>query len=68
MIVTASTIGYGDIYQISFLARSVVLVIILGVFAIFGDNISKLGAIIKETNFYNRYYKFKNHLIVFGTL
>ena len=68
MIVTASTIGYGDITPISLLARLVVLAILLCVFVVFGDNVSKLGAILKETNFYNRYYKVKDHLVLFGSL
>lgn len=43
MIVTASTIGYGDIYPKSVIARFIVLAILLCVFAVLGDNISKIG-------------------------
>lgn len=58
MIVTSSTIGYGDISPFSVPTRLAVLLIVLTLFAIFAENISKLAAIIRETNVNDRKYNF----------
>jgi hypothetical protein len=68
MIITAATIGYGDIYPNVFTSRIIMLAMILSVFAVFGENISKIGSVMRETNFENRYYKLRNHIVILGTL
>ena len=68
MVITSVTIGYGDIYPRTPLARAIIVLVILSVFAVFGENISKIGSLIRDTNFNNRYYKFKNHLVLIGSL
>ena len=43
MIVTTVKLGYGDIYPESIVSRLVVLAILLTIFAVFGENVSKLA-------------------------
>ena len=50
MIVTSSTIGFGDISPYKVYARFIVLIIILSVLAYFAEKISALAQIISETN------------------
>jgi len=50
MICTTFTIGYGDIYPTSFIARSAVLIILVSLFAVIGENITKLAVLWREEN------------------
>jgi potassium channel subfamily T protein 1 len=68
MIVTAATIGFGDVSPALFVSRMVMVFIVLSVFAIFGENISKIGRVMRETNFENKFYSFRDHIVVMGTL
>jgi hypothetical protein len=43
MIITSATVGFGDIFPKTILARAVVVGILLCVFLIFADNISKMS-------------------------
>jgi len=67
MIITSGTIGYGDICPRTLLARSVVVVIILSVFFVFGDNIAKIGQLMKQANFEDKYYHMQDHIVIIGT-
>ena len=66
MIITSSTIGFGDISPYLVYVRFIVLGIILTNFAYFGEKISRLTEIFRETNVYDRQYNLKNHIIIFG--
>ena len=68
MIITSSTIGYGDIFPETVLARFIVIALVLCFFAVFGDSISKIATLVRETNFNNKFYKMKNHIVIIGTL
>jgi hypothetical protein len=67
MIITASTIGYGDIYPITIKAKFSIVILIMIMIFFFTDEISKLVDIFKNTNFYDCYYDFKDHIIIYGT-
>lgn len=66
MIITSATIGFGDIYPYLVYVRFLILTIILLNFAFFGEKISRLSEIFRETNVYDRRYNLKNHIIIFG--
>jgi len=68
MIVTASSIGYGDIYPTNTVSRMSIMVIIMMILSVFGNQISKLAEIIRESDFYDTTYNFKDHVIILGTL
>ena len=67
MIITSGTVGYGDIYPITILARSVVVLILLSVFYVFADNISKIAKLMKKANFFDKYYRMNDHIVIIGT-
>jgi hypothetical protein len=46
MIVTSSTIGYGDIYPTTATTRFLIIFLIMISFVIFGENVSKLAQLI----------------------
>eukprot|EP00347_Sterkiella_histriomuscorum_P005816 403355161 len=67
MIITSGTIGYGDFYPISTISRMTIIIIIVMIITVFGNQISALAAIIKEADFYDTQYHLKGHVIVLGT-
>ena len=66
IVITATTIGYGDIYPISRDSRIIISFLIVFIFAIFGDQISKIIAIMKESDRYDIAYNLKNHTVIFN--
>ena len=57
VIITTATVGYGEIYPTSILSRAIVVSILLIVFLIFADNISKISELMKLANFEDKYYR-----------
>jgi hypothetical protein len=66
-LVTSYTIGYGDIYPNKFISRTLVISVLLFTFSIIGANISAITVAFKESNNYDKYYKLKDHFVIFGT-
>lgn len=66
VVITVGTIGYGDIYPISTWSRLGVAVMLVIFFTIFGDQISKIVAIMKESDMYDVKYSLKQHIVVFN--
>ena len=66
IVITATTIGYGDIYPLKTESRLIVSVMIVIIFVIFGDQISKILEIMKESDKYDIRYSLKSHTIVFN--
>ena len=67
MIITSASVGYGDVYPQTFLARSAILIVLCCVLLIFADNISKLSVLMRQANFQDKYYKMQDHLVIIGT-
>ena len=51
MIITSGTIGYGDIFPVTTISRMTIILIIVMIITVFGNQISALAAIIKEADF-----------------
>ncbi len=68
MIATASTIGFGDIYPTGVIGRTAVVIILVVVIYVFTSTVTSIVILMKESNQYNRYYKFKDHLVLMGTM
>ena len=66
MLTTVSTIGYGDIYMIGSDARIIMAVMIVIIFTIFGNQISKIVSIMRESDRYDIKYNLSNHIIIFN--
>ena len=64
--ITVGSLGYGDILPITPLSRMVTLVILLSVFTVFGNQISKIVAIMKESDEFDVQYSLRDHAIVFS--
>ena len=67
VIITASSIGYGDILPVTWLSRLAVVLVILMILYVFSEQISKLSETIREADIYDTHYKFKDHIILLGT-
>lgn len=68
MIITSGTIGYGDYFPTSSLSRMVLVVIIVMIISVFGNQISALTATIREADFYDKQYNLKGHVVIMGSM
>ena len=66
IVVTATTIGYGDILPIKSESRIIISIMIVIIFVIFGGQITKIIAIMKESDKFDIAYNLKSHTIVFN--
>ena len=65
VVITSVSIGYGDIYPKMIISRIVVVFMILTVFTFCGNKISKIVALMKESDEFDKKYNLKNHTVVF---
>jgi hypothetical protein len=68
ILVTACSIGYGDIYPVTTQSRMAIVLIIVFIISMFGFYLSNLANIIREHDFNDTTYKFNGHIIIMGTL
>ena len=66
VVITSTTIGYGDIYPLRDESRLVTAIMLVAILSIFGDQISKLISIINESDRYDVKYLLENHVVVFN--
>jgi len=64
--ITVSSIGFGDIYPKTPVSRILTVIILLCAFTIFGNQVSKIVAIMKESDEFDIHYNLKDHSIVFS--
>ena len=66
LIVTSSTLGYGDIFPIKTLSRMVSVVIILVMVYIIGDQLSRISMLMSNYSKYDTSYQLVNHIVIVG--
>lgn len=66
VVITVTTIGYGDILPMTRESRIIISIMIVIVFVIFGNQISRILSIMKESDKYDIDYNLKSHTIVFN--
>jgi hypothetical protein len=67
MIVTMSTLGYGDIYPGHYAVRLWLMVTLLAYVAIISNDLTKLSDCLKNVSEYETYSDYKNHLVILGS-
>ena len=66
MIVTSSTLGYGDIYPLKTGARMVSIFLILVMVYVISDQLSRISQLMSNYSKYDRRYYTSNHIVVTG--
>ena len=66
MIVTSSTLGYGDIYPITTLSRMVCVGLVMSMVLILGDQLGRISQLMAHYSKYDRRYNFSEHIVVMG--
>ena len=66
VVVTVSTIGYGDILPIRSYSRIFVAWMLAVIFTIFGNQINKIIAVMRESDMYDVKYYLKQHIVIFN--
>ena len=68
VIITSSTIGYGDVYPVKIYSRIFTIMMIIVLIYIFSDQISKIVELLQISDLNDISYNFTDHIIVFGKL
>lgn len=66
MIVTSSTLGYGDIFPIATISRMVTVVIIFFIIFIITNQLSKISQLMENYSKYDTQYTYKKHIVIVG--
>ena len=64
--ITATSIGYGDLYPKTEMARFSISIIILCSLFVFGGQITKIVSIIRESDEFDVYYSLNKHTVIFS--
>ena len=66
VVITSTTMGYGDIIPIKHESKICIAIMIIIIFTIFGEQVSRLISIYYESDRYDVKYKFQGHIVVFN--
>lgn len=66
MIVTSSTLGYGDIYPVTTLSRMVSVVLVMSMVLIIGDQLGRISQLMAHYSKYDRRYNVSDHIVLMG--
>ena len=66
MIVTSSTLGYGDIYPQVTVSRMITVVIIIFMVFTITNQLSKISQLMANYSKYDTQYNFKEHIVIVG--
>jgi hypothetical protein len=66
MIVTSSTVGYGDIFPIKPFSRFITVILIIVIVYVIGDQLSKIAQLLENYSRYDCHYSLQDHVIVIG--
>ena len=67
MIVTLTSVGYGDIYPLSTLTRMFTVLLIITMVYVMGEQLTKISAVMSNYSHYDRYYNLVDHVIIIGS-
>jgi len=66
IVVTSSTLGYGDIYPLTATARLISVVLIVVLVYVISDQVSRISYLVSNCSKYDKKYSLANHIIVTG--
>lgn len=66
MVVTMSTLGYGEFYPGHYSVRIWLMVTLLAYVGILSNDLSHLSECLKHVSIYETYYNLKNHIVIIG--
>lgn len=66
MIVTMSTLGYGDFYPGHFYVRIWLMGTLIVYVFMLSNDLTKLSESLENVSEYDTYYEFKDHIIILG--
>ena len=66
MIVTMSSLGYGDLIPGHYVVRIWLMITLLAYVGILSNDLTKLSECLKNVSDYETYYEFENHIVIIG--